>query len=1099
MSNRTMRNIIVFAALLFFEIHANVNALIPFRGAGSASSCLYNGSNAGSCLTDTDTTDNLSATDPTFTNLAVSMGFSSSTVGGITIQGSLLPGFFASCPGAVGNSSGPAANWCYQSSYMKACVTGGVPPNPPYWNEGFISWPAAGNVIYNSQNDGTSFYNSIPAFSPTFTFDDTSASIARRGGGQWVALMTGICGAPTYSYFINSVAGDMPDLNTALLTLESGESVEVKAAPSPIPFWPTTDNMIGPRASSTAVHDVTVNLDSDVLIGYGNVSKGVLDVENNGTTINGNGAWIYWVQPGGSGGNQACVAWDAGLDLTINDLNCNMSPMGLVRADIRSGITTLLNDTFENNGCQDQSCSYGHNHNVYLGTVEGRAGFDTLNATNLFDPDVQERGWNLKLRVPNSNITQSAFIARINNGASSPHGAIDFPCGGTHSVTFSAMETNEFSHSSLGNKTSFIIGTDEETTTNTTTVGTGAGITVTNTCPVRMYLPSANSISGTITGTNTFTTTTDPATLFPYNVFGLGYGLIWDLGASGLMVNGPAPVASWTGPSAGVYTVTLDPCFAGEGTLPLVQGVPIYSCFAATSGSVTIYAEAALTVLTNTATTASLSTPVNPEAFGINPGDTVVDASNNPNTIASITGSGPYTINLSCPAPVFGQTTCLYPPDWQQNPSGTPLPTNVDFIEKGGPIQVTASTTGTGCGVNTLCGIAFNPAGWQLSPGMGVYGTDVASGCVVAGQIGSVQPVSGTGSGYTVGDHITLAGGTFETAAVVAVASVSGGVPTSYTIVSGGIYTALPKTFTQGSTTGGGTGAQLHFPFPEAVIGGSGSNWTITLAQASGSNCITGSTTNAVYQMLTPTIITFDHDLVIWDGVSPNGGVSSVLAFNGTTASSPPNAFQSSIATNGIYVADSANGVVWGGLLQLGSTDGGGNVFCNARTDLTTSPRCAIPPFTTASFTGAIASGVMTAVSGASACKPGMFVWDDEGEFNSGEPGFTVGGTRIVSGGPTSFALSFQPGGVSTTDVPSTSINCGWGTPSSAENATIASNGIMTINSGLVGSIHVNDYLADISGTLPSNVQVTAGVDATHWQTNYSGAGVSAEYMVSVR
>lgn len=1091
---------IILSLLLCISLCAYADAS-PIRGGSSSigATCIYNASNAGSCLIDTNTTNTLTATDPTFTSSSIPFSFNVSTLGAINLNGSLKLGYFASCPGLEGDPSGYAANACYQSAYLKACVTGGVPTNPPYWDMGFVSWNAVGNIIYNSRNDGTSFYSGLPAFTPSFTFYDTSASLSRRGAGQFPAFMTGLCGTPTYTDFINSLAGNMADLNTALLTLRTGESVEVKAAPSPIPYWPSNDNNIGPTASNgSPPHDITVNLDSGVNIAYAVVSKGVLAIENNGTTINGNDAWVYWVQPGGSGGNQSCVAWDAGLDLTINDLNCNMAPMGIVRADIRSGITTFNNVMNENNGCEDGSCTYGHNHNTYLGTTEG-AGFDTVNATNLFNPDVQERGWNLKLRPPNSNIMQSAFIARVNNGASSPHGAIDFPCGGTHTISYTAFETNQFSHSSSGNQTSFIIETGEETATNTTTGG--GNPTAGNNCPVRMWLPSGGPLTGTVTSTTTFTTTTDPATVFPYQIFGPGYGLIWDEGASGLMENGPANVISWTGPVTGVYTVSVGNCFSGEGTLPLAQGVPVYSCFNASSGSVTLYAQNAVTLATNTPTTASITTSVDPRGFGLFSGDTVFDNSGNPVSITSITGTGPFTIALSCGV-ASSSGNCFDPTRWEQT-SGPLLPTSVDFIEKAGPVEPTASTSGTGCdGANLLCGVANNPAGWLIGPGMGVYGTHVAAGCVLAGKIGSIQPVTGTGTGYANGDHVTVAGGVFETAAVFAVASNTGGVPTSYTIVSGGIYTALPKTFTQGSTTGSGTGAQLHFPYPQAIIGGSGSNWTLLLAQASGANCITGSTTNAVYQMLTPTIINFDHDLVIWDGVSPNGGCSAVIAFATGTACNGPSAFQSCTATNGVYFADQPNGITWGSgsnNLALNCTDGGGNVFCQKRNDPTTSARCAVPDFTTANFTGSIVSGNLLAPSGASTCKPGMYIWDDQGEFNITEPGYTIGGTRIKSGGPTSFVLYFPTGGVSTLDVPSGPMHCGWGTPSAAFNATIASGGIMTINSGLAGSIHVNDYEADISGGLPDNVQVTGAIDSTHWQTNYSGAGVSAEYMVSVR
>lgn len=68
------------------------------------------------------------------------------------------------------------------------------------------------------------------------------------------------------------------------------------------------------------------------------------------------------------------------------------------------------------------------------------------------------------------------------------------------------------------------------------------------------------------------------------------------------------------------------------------------------------------------------------------------------------------------------------------------------------------------------------------------------------------------GSGYANSEIITLAGGTFTTAAKVRVIGQSGGVITGVEVVDPGIYSVLPSTFTQGSTTGSGTGATFSSP-----------------------------------------------------------------------------------------------------------------------------------------------------------------------------------------------------------------------------------------------------------------------------------------------
>ena len=68
--------------------------------------------------------------------------------------------------------------------------------------------------------------------------------------------------------------------------------------------------------------------------------------------------------------------------------------------------------------------------------------------------------------------------------------------------------------------------------------------------------------------------------------------------------------------------------------------------------------------------------------------------------------------------------------------------------------------------------------------------------------------VSSGGSGYAVGDQITLSGGTSTTAAVVQVVAVSGGAITSAYVRTAGSYTAVPSNpVSQASTTGTGTGA----------------------------------------------------------------------------------------------------------------------------------------------------------------------------------------------------------------------------------------------------------------------------------------------------
>jgi lysophospholipase L1-like esterase len=72
--------------------------------------------------------------------------------------------------------------------------------------------------------------------------------------------------------------------------------------------------------------------------------------------------------------------------------------------------------------------------------------------------------------------------------------------------------------------------------------------------------------------------------------------------------------------------------------------------------------------------------------------------------------------------------------------------------------------------------------------------------------------VNAGGTGHAVDDVITLAGGTFTTAARVRVMAVSGGVITQAKIEDMGAYSVAPTSpASQGSTTGSGTGAAFGF------------------------------------------------------------------------------------------------------------------------------------------------------------------------------------------------------------------------------------------------------------------------------------------------
>lgn len=119
--------------------------------------------------------------------------------------------------------------------------------------------------------------------------------------------------------------------------------------------------------------------------------------------------------------------------------------------------------------------------------------------------------------------------------------------------------------------------------------------------------------------------------------------------------------------------------------------------------------------------------------------------------------------------------------------------------------------------------------GWGASPQWGLRPAPYMNPCILPSQATTLSgalpaityksqlrqnpTVTAGGVGYNVNDTITLAGGTFSPAAVLRVtATGAGGSVTAVTVGNSGIYTVEPTSFTQGSTSGGGTGATFGKP-----------------------------------------------------------------------------------------------------------------------------------------------------------------------------------------------------------------------------------------------------------------------------------------------
>lgn len=112
-------------------------------------------------------------------------------------------------------------------------------------------------------------------------------------------------------------------------------------------------------------------------------------------------------------------------------------------------------------------------------------------------------------------------------------------------------------------------------------------------------------------------------------------------------------------------------------------------------------------------------------------------------------------------------------------------------------------------------------------------GTFTTAAQITVTSVGSLSYLTGLtasgGSNYYVGDVITLGGGTSTVQAQITVTSVSGGAITGYSILAAGVYSATSATLTQASTTGVGSGAT----FTSATFGtatGSITGFTISRA-----------------------------------------------------------------------------------------------------------------------------------------------------------------------------------------------------------------------------------------------------------------------------
>lgn len=178
--------------------------------------------------------------------------------------------------------------------------------------------------------------------------------------------------------------------------------------------------------------------------------------------------------------------------------------------------------------------------------------------------------------------------------------------------------------------------------------------------------------------------------------------------------------------------------------------------------------------------------------------------------------------------------------------------------------------------------------------------------------------VNAGGADYEIGDKIMLAGGTSSQAAVLTVNTVDGsGAVLTFTISTGGSYTVTATSFTQGSTSGIGTGATFNtgvFGVNTVSVTTAGSYTALPsspVSQGSTSGSGSGATFTVLWGILAIGVsaqgsgYTVESALTITGGGSTGGGAGTLVL--GSASLPTPNAVQTVSFSGG---TDGTNSVV---------------------------------------------------------------------------------------------------------------------------------------------------------------------------------------------
>jgi hypothetical protein len=215
-------------------------------------------------------------------------------------------------------------------------------------------------------------------------------------------------------------------------------------------------------------------------------------------------------------------------------------------------------------------------------------------------------------------------------------------------------------------------------------------------------------------------------------------------------------------------------------------------------------------------------------------------------------------------------------------------------------------------------------ASGTLYPGQTVQGSTVAAGTVITALGGSAAlsySITGAGTGYAVGDTITVTGGIYSQQATYTVATIGGsGSVTALTTVNNGVYTVVPGTPASTTTSGNGTGLTLTLTFGT----GTGNTGSYVL---SGSQTVTSRTMYALnFSVLPNTDGAFSGGDVVdvvdnyfvynrpdtqqFGSSNPLSPISSALAFSSKDGA-PDNLVSLIVDHRELYLLGEASSEVW--------------------------------------------------------------------------------------------------------------------------------------------------------------------------------------------